>query len=200
MRVIVKRKDGSIEAGIISDSFFKQKDPQIALAKLKQWESAYRNLIERGRKIIGNIRTSKDDLAVRWELGDLLHQFLTANTEFEIDDYERTLARDLELPPTEKSQTEFAASDVSALLALKKIFPNRQAIDPRMTWNLVYFTHEIMTSAGVTRKDNPHAHGEIANELLEVANHQAKLGTRGNGAAKGVARRLIQILVKNNLL
>ncbi|MGQ9719018.1 MAG: hypothetical protein ACUVWK_04165 [Nitrososphaerales archaeon] len=200
MKVIVKRKNDSIEAAIVSDSFFKQKDPQIALAKLKTWEGKYRNLIGEGRRIINDIKTSKDDLMLRWELGDLLHQFLATNAEFEFDNYEQSLARDLELPPTEKSQTEFAAADIRALLGLKKIFPNKEALDPRITWNLVYFTYEIMAPAGVRGKDSSNTRSEIVNELLEVANHQAKLGIKGNGAAKGVARRLIQILTKYNLL
>ncbi|MEM3191379.1 MAG: hypothetical protein QW292_04660 [Candidatus Parvarchaeota archaeon] len=200
MKVVVRRKNGSIEAAITSDSFFQQKDPQVALAKLKEWESKYRNLIHRGKRIVDNIRASKDNLVLRWELGELLHHFLTTNTEFEFDDYEQSLARDLELPPTEKTKTEYATSDVSALLGLRKIFPNREAIDPRITWNLVYYTHEIMASAGIEGKDASKVNSEIVNELLEVANHQAKLGTKGNGAAKGVARKLVQILTKHKLL
>jgi len=200
MKVVVKKKNDSVEAAITSDSFFRQEDPQIALAQLKKWENDYRNLIREGRKIIGNIKTSKDDLVFRWELGELIQKFLLTNADFEFEDYEQSLARDLELRPTEKSGTEFAANDISALLALRKIFPNREAIDPRMTWDLVYFTHEILASADLSGKGKPNAHAKLVNELLEVANHQAKLGTKGNGAAKAVARKLIQILAEHDLL
>jgi len=200
MKVVVKKKNDSVEAAITSDSFFRQEDPQIALAKLKKWENDYRNLIREGRKIMGNIKTSKDDLVLRWELGELIQKFLLTNADFEFEDYEQSLARDLELRPTEKSGAEFAVADIDALLGLRKIFPSKEAIDPRITWNLVYFTHGILASADLSGKDKPNTCGELIDELLEVANHQAKLGTRGNGAAKGVARKLVQILTKHDLL
>lgn len=201
MKVVVKSKDGSIEAAIVSDSFFKQKDPHVALTKLKKWENEYKNLILKGKEIISKIKTSKDEMVLRWELGNLLCGFLKTNSEFEFDNYEQSLARDLGISSTEqRSQTESAAADIRALFGLRKIFPNKEALDPRITWNLVYFTHEIISSVGEVGKDNSKTHSEIVDELLEVANHQAKLATRGNGAAKGVARRLIEILTEHNLL
>lgn len=199
MRVIVKRNGESINAAILSDSFFREKDPQIALTKLQAWETNYKEMIRTGKEMVDNIKASKDNLGLRWELGDLLNRFLVTNKEIELNNYEQTFARDLELPPTEKSNTEYAGIDIRALLGLIKIFSSKKVIDSRITWELVYFTYEIMLSPHST-DGSPINNKELADELLQIANHQAKLATKGNGAAKGVARKLVEILMKYNLL
>jgi hypothetical protein len=65
---------------------------------------------------------------------------------------------------------------------------------------LIYFTHEILVSTGLNKNSKHNKDEKIVSELLKIANHQAKLGKGSNGAAKGVARELVKVLISHHLL
>jgi len=199
MKVIVKQTNDTVEAGILSDSYFKQGDPQVALQALKSWETAYRNFITKSR-VITKMLGGKDDLQIRWELGELIQEFLAAHKDVELVDYQTSIARDLKIPPTEKSDIGFSGSDVEAILSLRRLFPTRSEIDMRYSWNLVYFAHQLMEANQESKSDQGPGQKQLVEDLLEIANYQARLATKGNGAAMKVTRRLVEVMVKHGLL
>jgi hypothetical protein len=49
-------------------------------------------------------------------------------------------------------------------------------------------------------KRQPNEKDNISTDLIDLANHQAKLAVRGNGAAKKVAQKCMVMLTKYQLL
>jgi hypothetical protein len=197
MRIVVKNDGKVIEAGVESASYYEQKDPQVALQSLRMWEDRYRTFIRVGKELIAKLRQNPDDLQLRWDIGDLIQSFLSDNAGFEIVDCERSIARDLELPPTEK-RSDISAADVKALLKFRQFYPDKKLISPHISWNLFYFANDILTATRVSKIIT--GMEALTNDLLDIANYQAKLGTKGNGAAIKLSKRLIQTLLKHNLL
>lgn len=196
MKVIVKRKGTQIEAAIKSESFFGQKDPQDALSRVKEWEKKYTEVIQKGRLLSRATGKSKNDLSLRWDLGNLLTTFLNRESEFELENYQQSMARDLELPSTTKPRFQ-SSVEIDALLDLLKTFPDKNKIDSRITWNLFYLTHGMMASNWLIRGKTRLSDKPMINELLDLANHQANLGIIGNGSAKRAAKRIIDILMEH---
>jgi hypothetical protein len=199
VKIIVKQTNDTVEAGILSDSYFKQGDPQVALQALKSWETAYKDFIARSRVIIKKLG-GKDDLQIRWELGELVQEFLATHKDVELIDYQTSIARDIKIPPTQKSDVGYSGSDVEAILSLRKMFPTRGEIDIRISWNLFYFTHQVLEANQESKGDQSPGEEQLVDDLVEIANYQARLATKGNGAAMKVTRQLVEVMVKHGFL
>ena len=76
MRITIKQINGEIESAISSESLFQHKDPQMAFREQKEFEDRYKQLIQKGSKIVKKIDNTRNNLQLRWKLGELLNQFL----------------------------------------------------------------------------------------------------------------------------
>jgi hypothetical protein len=201
MDLVVTSVNGVIKAGILSESLLGAEDSHMKLEEVKNWERKYVAFVEEGKKRLSSVK-NQSELDSKWSIGDLISTFLDDNKNVNLIDWDKSIARDMDIKPTEKRKEGYGDSDIKALVNLRKIFKSHESIDNRISWELLYFTNQIIINYLNKKKLNSLAlsKNKLTNEILELANQEAKFAVKGNsGHAISVTKKLMESIL-NSLL
>ena len=194
MDIVVTSANGVIKAGILSESLFSSEDPHNQLDEVKKWENEYINFVKEGRRKLSMVK-NQTDLVQKWEIGDFIYSFLNRNDKVNFLDWDKSIARDMGVKPTEERKVGFGENDIKALVNLRKIFKTYNDLDKRISWELMYFTNQLILSYIENKKLDKLIlpKNKLIDEILELANQEAKFAVKGNsGHAISVTKKIIE--------
>ncbi|MEM0054503.1 MAG: hypothetical protein QXL89_09990 [Nitrososphaeria archaeon] len=198
MDLVVTSVNGVIKVGILSASLLGAEDPHARLDEVKAWERKYINFVNEGRRILSEMK-NPTNLEQKWLLGDLIYSFLNSNKGVNLLHWDKSIARDIGIQPTEKRKEGFGESDVKALVNLRKIFKAPNDVDTRISWELIYFVSQIIVKYMERKKIDTFSlpKNKLINEILEVANQEARFAVKGNsGHAVSVTKKLMESILR----
>ena len=196
MDVVVTSVNGTLKAGVLSESLLKTDDSHSALEEIKEWEKQYAEFITKCKELL--LENKASDLSAKWLIGDLIHRFLTRYKNINFLDWDKSIARDADIYPTEKRKQGFGDNDVKTFVALRTIFHSVKVIDKRFSWELLYYTHPIlinyMKKTKLTTISIPQT--PIITGILRLANDEAKFAIKGNsGHAISVTKKIVESII-----
>lgn len=197
MDIVVTSVNGVIKAGILSESLLDAEDSHVRLDEVKNWELKYINFVGEGQRRLNEMKKSTD-LEQKWLLGNLIYSFLNSNKPVNLLDWDKSIARDMGIQPTEKRREGFGDSDVKALVNLRKIFKVHEDIDTRISWELLYFVNQSVVEYMENKKVDTFSlpKNKLINEILELANQEARFAVKGNsGHAISVTKKLMESIL-----
>ena len=87
MDVVVTSVNGTLKAGVLSESLLKTDDSHSALEEIKEWEKQYAEFITKCKELL--LENKASDLSAKWLIGDLIHRFLTRYKNINFLDWDR---------------------------------------------------------------------------------------------------------------